>query len=764
MKTNLLNLIRIVNDQVKMINSQYEDKQIQNSGSNFDLFLKTGLIKNVMKIGKEEKMNIFLKEALNEKFLWFNNYSQYRDWDSELKKNFDVFNFSSIKEKNDFYFNNSNSLKSNRFLNHSVVPNPYSFRKIDLDEKSIVSLINTESYSKLTNKLNSVKKELLKNLEFSKNTLSFQLKYKITLLNLVHGIKNRLRDEEIVQLISNLEMVSSIKREYIDHYKKILTTKNESNKDTNIKINKMGEILSNVQYINRNLKSFIECFYEIDKINPSDNDFCKTVENERKQVEELSFLSSEKDLEENINEKIPKMEKWLNENYDNDAIFNASLSSNSLIEFTRNINSNNTNKFGDIHEINEQQFLNEKRILAELNLIAVSIFYNKLNENDNKNETQESNAKLDQEFLNLLEKVNAAKLNPIKQTPSKYLLKNMSLKDCELLDSISENINFTKLVKEETKLYSINDILLELSKFIDSMFAHKYLLNKNCENISKSDRLINLENYENMWRRHKMLTDKEIADIIDLFMVGKNLTDFENAWNNYDRSSLKILLEKANKYDERENIISDILRLKTLEIKNRTRWPSKELKYNFNELLNEYKESRKEVLKPLLVQILDKKSVSVESKEAPEILISEIFNQICIDYSIENSVKYYNILSAIELNFDKELSLEQRNFLNLLDKIFEVKKYGKVLLNNDNKTNLLFEYEMNGNSIDAFDKIKEDNLKDQLFSLKNEGNNFKEVKNEKITDNVEQMNILLSSIKYQSMFNLHKELNNSQKL
>lgn len=261
-----------------------------------------------------------------------------------------------------------------------------------------------------------------------------------------------------------------------------------------------------------------------------------------------------------------------------------------------------------------------------------------------------------------------------------------------------------------------------------------------------------------------MLTNEEIADIIDLFMVGKNLTDFDNAWNNYDRSSLKILLEKANKYDDRENIISDILRLKTLEIKNRTRWPSKELKYNFNELLCEYKESRKEVLKPLLVQIFDKKSLSVESKEAPEILISELFNQICLDYSIENSVKYYNILSAIELNFEKELNLEQRNFLNLLDKIFEIKKYGKVLLNNDNKTNLLFEYEMNGNSTDAFDKIKEDNLNDQLFSLKNEGNNFKEVKNEKITDNVEQMNILLSSIKYQSMFNLHKELNNSQKL
>jgi len=653
--------------------------------------------------------NIY-SEILNNKFLWYDNYSQYSDWEEDFNKYYDRFNYFIQREKNDFFFN-TNPL-GDRFVSTGVIPNPEHFRlvKQPKDLESYLSNDNLSKYNRVNIQKTAVYKEMQRNLSLSEkfDSITSETKLKVNLVNIIHSMKAKMTDSEILSFIAKMDFIEKLKQEHIDYFNSRLGKGNDNNKQTSKAMN----------YIQRNSKAFLDHLVDVQTVSPTVDNFSKVLEAEDEKRKELLRYFPEADYKEREEELYSKMEEWLEDNTDMDNVFGDNHPNDPFYNLesfkTKRVENNLKQKAEEyrkkLESLNNNKGNNglimKKRNEAERNLIIFSIYYKiiikEISGEGNINDKLTLN-NTDTEYLELIKNKEILELtNELnKDYPTDFTFNDLSVNDIYAFDSLSENIQIGNLINSKdshntVKDISLNELSLELSKFIDPLFIENILSDfktNNNESLIKpsiyyKEPSLNLQRtYESLWRIQNRLSSEEIEGLITMFFVGRDLTDYQKAWVDIDRQSLKDALTTANEFDNRLQLMKTIINRKNVEINNRKHWPGHELIKRDSELHNDYITKRKTVLKAFLEERLGRKFTeeegdSVSKLDATE-LIDKFADQITSKHEYSELMENYNFLEGIKLLLWDTLDEEQRDFVNVLDQFFKTSKLAEAYLSKE---------------------------------------------------------------------------------
>lgn len=675
----------------------------------------------------------FPTEVLNNKFLWYDNYCQYSDWEKDLSLYYDNFNCFFKQQEDKYYFDNGNL--GNRFVSYGIKPSPTDFKKVQAP-KDLTSYLQSNDLSKL-NRLNFQKTVIYKEIEKNNylstrfNTMTSETMLKVNLLNIIQSMKEKFQDVEIVKFIGELELIDNLKKEHLDYYNAKLQNKKEE-----IDINNKKKVI----YLQRNQEAYIDYLTAVQDISTKKDDFTKTLIQEDEIRKELLRYNPDADIEQRQDEMFEKMEKWIEENNDVDNVFGDNNPNDPFYKFNtskilreQDLINKETERYRSTLENKKNNGVNiimNDRKLAERNIIIFSIYF-KLVLKNSGNAKNLKLTNLDKKYLKLI-KNNSNLL--IKENATDLKFGDLSTNDIYALESLSSNIKIKDLLRgnngnNDISKYSLNELIFELNKFIDPEFIESILKAITLSNDKKTsegkkaqekddekstkdieikhimnpvinykENSLNLQRtFEHLWRRENSFSNKEINTLIDMFFLGRSKTLYQRTWLAVDKKQLLILLNKANCYDDRINLFRKIFNRKNIEINNRTHWPTEEKNKSFDQLKADYIAERKNVLTLLINEKLDydySKFNSVNDTpqkvtKALDSLIIKFIDEVTSNTSHDFILNHYNFLEAIKSLFKKDLNNEQKNLLRTYDLFFKITHNAEAVLSTEKKFSLI---------------------------------------------------------------------------
>ena len=672
---------------------------------------------------------------INNKFLWTQKYSYYSDWDFDLKKFYDKYNYNEIIDTNDpfiddnfkylaslnpnkFYFNNHK--KGDRFVPKGIFPNSEIFRKINVPD-------NLTVYNASFNNN--------KNMFYNFCNTPIEIRLKVNLLNIVQAMKEKLTDQEIMSFICKFDFVRKLKQEHIDYFK---NKNNISN----------GKSTYNL-LLQRKYDSYLEFLINQTVIDPRIDDFSKTVLlEEEKQNFHLKY-SPEMNFKEREDALVNKFEKWLELNTDTDDTSDKvnkvyyNIDSKNVKDMLLKVKKEAVQRINTLKELysnsnNKENFelINEMRKISERNIIIGTIlFKNNLINHANTNDLDKSLLldEQDLEYIKLI-KLNLNNLNSIsnvnnfsniKQTITDMSFEDLSEDDVYSLESLSDNVT---LIKDNTNIYksfSINEIVFELNNFIDNEYIEKVLNNTNKSLYNSSDSMLSeskyslnkvevfdkLKMFETIWRNQKKLSQEDIDTTINMFFVNKNNTQFYKNWKPIYSKYLNKEINELNNFDRNLELINILLRNSDRELYNLIHWPDQLLINNVN-LKDSYKEIETENLsnKNLKINELFKDIKHLDKNEIKTELTNYI-NFTFIPNILLDVVNSYLTIRLVNNYYSNIISKETIDLLNAYDYMFGISNRIKQELINK------FGY------VNKEQKISENTDKDIVKSLSSLENN-----------------------------------------
>jgi hypothetical protein len=515
-------------------------------------------------------------EFINNNYLQIGEYNPYKDWEVSLLNTYDHFNYFTNKKENIYKFNSHKY--GNRTVPEGVFPHPNRIRKIKIPEyvqnekeksHENVYLKELSDFRYLNEKI--IHEEVLKNKQL-KETIPQEISMKVNLLNISNSLKQNLNDNEIIHFIANFEFIDKLIEEHNSQVKKIELKNSKSEAD-------------NIQYVSRNPNDYLDMVRRVSSLNLSNvSEYDRFVMKEYYNQEKLNEVNPNLSPEENRKTMEERWGRKVEMEEDNDSI---SIYNPNVVEYKFNIKPIITNITRETSKESEELELFEKdptkgldyvRRRAERNLILLKISIKCL-----------KSEQLNQDEIEFLKKLTQGKTlldfhnSGVLPTLTSLKLKDLSAVDLYSLQSL-HNVEFNS----NHENYSLNELILEFSNFIDNgsvmkivtqLFEQtaqnkgKYyslLHNKN----NKEQTLLSHEIQEQLWRKAGEFDSDDIQKLKTILKVKKDKSRFDRIWLQYDEKSLEDFITTCNKHENRIEYLSEWVQRKEKEIENRINLPS----------------------------------------------------------------------------------------------------------------------------------------------------------------------------------------------
>jgi hypothetical protein len=184
----------------------------------------------------------------------------------------------------------------------------------------------------------------------------------------------------------------------------------------------------------------------------------------------------------------------------------------------------------------------------------------------------------------------------VPKKPSDLTIGDLDAKNLYTLNSIPK----VQFDREKHKNFAVNDIVLELSHFLDEEVINKVEMEifqekiKSEWNLSKQFKLVETRNKEIglvineleevAWRIAGMIDDNEFETVKKMVSIQRNLDLFDREYYENDMKSMKEYFNSVNAYDNRINLIEQWIMRKEDEFKSRVNRPPAHLKKIDSEL------------------------------------------------------------------------------------------------------------------------------------------------------------------------------------
>ena len=641
---------------------------------------------------KDKNLSI---ELMNNNFMWMVDYNPYSDWEIELRKFYDNFNYyinNDQQLKNRYLFNN-NPL-GNRNVPVGIIPNPDFIRKVKIPVNELntdLSTLNQVSSSyedELMNYKNMhqnlIKKEVFEKNKYLPNKPPVEISLKVNLLNIRNSLKKHLTDQQILEYIAKFNFIDQIASEHLNASR----TRNKFIPPNEKELKKRGIFLK------RDSKQYLDFHFRlnniIDKYDEYDKFLMKEIHKENDLLEydqgaENIIVDEEKGETLATKQVEEKVRTKMEETEDNDALsiipankwnfvsdIKSVLNAFKLAENDPDLEDTRLNSNPDL-------FLYEKRVRAERNIILSSIIFklfyceDKLTINEKKYISNLQNSLKSSNLLNF-EKVG---LNP---NITKLKFSDLSKEDLDSLNSF-QNTKFT----EDYKDYSLSELILELSHFIDNNTIQKVILENFMqinfyqiseisrstifENYNKEPNLINQEIKESLWRLSGTLNEKDKEIILKFFRVKRGKSTFDRLWLDIDEKSLNSFIEDVNCNENRLLLLEKWLKRKEKEYATRINLPAKHLRHSDKTIHKILKKKENKELKSLLCKIFSVKETSMLKGNDITAFIENFCQRLYL-FNFNYPTMMVDIFNALELC--ENLKMEDKELLNTYRTFFKV--------------------------------------------------------------------------------------------
>lgn len=238
--------------------------------------------------------------------------------------------------------------------------------------------------------------------------------------------------------------------------------------------------------------------------------------------------------------------------------------------------------------ISDGAFIKRERCRAETRLIKASIIFKK---NEGVKLTQAENAYLDA-WMKEAKKSTSLVINDdlmVPREPSSLNFSAISGEDLYTLNSIPR----VELKRENHNDYALNDLVLELSHFVDpetirrvelsclqDSLREKWELSADFQLVNTRNKEVELvlqELEETAWRISGQFNEKDVANIHGMVDVGRGLTKVDRTFWEMDKESLNEFLSQTAGSDKRIELLERWLIRKEEEIKTRVNLPTPDL-------------------------------------------------------------------------------------------------------------------------------------------------------------------------------------------
>jgi len=651
-------------------------------------------------IATPERFNVQDKnlsvELLNNNHMWMVDYNPYADWEVELKKNYDNFNYyinNDQNKRNKYLFNNHPL--GNRNVPTGIFPNPNYIRKIKVpltEMKTNINSLNEVSTSyedELMNYKNMhenlIRKEVLEKNKILPSRVSPEISLKVSLLNLRNSLKKNFSDNQILDFISKLNFVDKLISEHLN---------NLSNITKKIMLPNEKELTKRAKFLKRDSKSYLNFHYKLNNIVEKYDEYDKYLLKEiHKDDNLLEYeVGAEKlIIDENTGETLAnkqveeKVKENMEETEDNDAI---SIIPANKWEFIHDIKSimyafrlaeNDPDLEDERLTSNPDLFLYEKRIKAERNMILTIIIYKAFNDKlITKNERKY--IKVLQDLINSSDLLSFEKVG---LTPhlTKLKISDLTSEDLNLINSLP-NTNFMPDHKE----YSLSELILELSHFIDNNTLNKFLLenfiqthfqqvseeSRNIfENYNKEPKLINQEIKETIWRLSGTFNENDKETILRFFRVKRGKSSYDRCWLEIDEKSLNDFINDVNPNENRLLLLEKWLKRKEREYATRINLPAKHLRKSDKRIHIEYKKKEKNELVQLLCKLFNVKETKMITEKSISNFIDNFVEKLFLfEFNYPSTI--IDIFNALQIC--ENIKVEDKELLDTYRSFFKVEE------------------------------------------------------------------------------------------
>ena len=608
-------------------------------------------------------------EFINNNFMWFGGFNSYADWEEELKTVYDNLNYFVENSKNKFLFN-SHKL-GNRNVPQGIFPHPNKFREMKKPAYEINQIEGKNSYELELKKyanLNEqiIMEEIKKNGEqssISNTLLTEEISLKVNLLNIKNSLKQNLNDDQIIKFLTNFEFIDKLTEEHVNYFS---SYSQETNKESN--------------FLSRNPKDFLNFYKTLALVKGQYDEYDKFIMREyynEQKLFELDATLSPKEKQERMEER---MRKKLEENEDNDAL---SIYNPNIIDYNFDIKSIlSSEKVTEIdsdlekqnHLRNPELFLLTKRIQAERNLILLKIVVKLLN-NIALSETERKYIK------SLAAKAEKCNLNNIELLGMKNSVTDLTFAELSPNDLYSLNCLYNVEINEKANKFSLSELCLELSHFVDNSTINKILHEVygqlhlkdfdlgNNSNESKKISLFDVENKEPslisneikeaIWRVSGFFNDEDKNKIKSFLKIKRGKSKFDRIWLELDEKSFEDFINESNSYEDRIKYMEKWIKRKEKEYENRVALPPDNLVLSDRKINNLIEKKDKAYRKTLLFKIFNVDNLNnIPSRKLNEFINEFISNLYLFNFNYPNVIKdIFNALEDVPSIFEEDRQL-----------------------------------------------------------------------------------------------------------
>ena len=644
--------------------------------------LYVDLIKNGEKENNVNDKNVSV-ELINNNFMWLGEFNPYEDWEEELKTVYDNFNYFVENSSNKFLFNSHHL--GNRNVPKGIFPHPNKFRKIKKPVYEIHQIeakneyeLELKKYANYTEHL--IIEEIKKNESHTDvSKLSEEISLKVNLLNIRNSLKQNYKDDQIIKFITNFDFVDVLAQEHLAYF---------NNSDQKNKFNKTKE--ENI-FLSRNSKDFLNFHKRLSLVRGQYDEYDKFIMREYYNEEKLFELDPNLSPKERQEQMEERMRKKLEENVDSDAL---SIYSPNLIDYKFNIKSIlSSEKIIEIESdlekreftINPDLFLHSRRLQAERNIILLKIVCKMLNNTEL--------SEIEKKYLkSVITQAENCKINNIGSIGLKSTVTNLNFANLSANDRNSLNSLYNVEVNQKSDKYSLSELMLEFSNFVDNSTINKILhemfgqlhlkefgvMNEN-NKIDKKISLFDIENKESslisneikesIWRISGYFNEEDKVKIKNFLRIKRGKSKFDKIWLELDEKSVHDFIEEANSYEDRIKLMEKWIKRKEKEFENRIHLPPDNLKLSDKKINLLIEKKDKVYRKTVLLKIFNVDNLNnISSKKLNEFINEFVSNLYLFNFNYPSVIKdIFNALQDVPTMFE-----EDRQLLNHYRLFFKV--------------------------------------------------------------------------------------------
>ncbi|CDW84758.1 UNKNOWN [Stylonychia lemnae] len=681
-----------------------EDKSVKPLPEQLDKnWLGTRLEVELPQVPNSEFTKSIVPEMINQRFMWVQDYFHYQDWQQKQKAVFDNFNLLQIplhKDQHKFFFEKD---YHHRRIPQGVFPHPNHKRQV-LKPHAQVYELELARQKGQNDEMVLFEKEPFKMMilkEFQKIETQKPIDQETSMItnlqNIKQGLKSDYSDKEILNIVLlNLNFTEKLIEEHLGQLK--LDNQKQP------------------KYLQRDPKAYRQfvqsTYHSKDREDPFSHYYLKEANKIEPMIDEvIEFKKKKEHHEENTfsQEKLSKYkqrEKKLWEKIDN-VLLQDYLSSDDFLnistvnktDYTINYDMKSLVKSEFIYDVEpelldsgltDQEYLDLSRARSESKLIKMKIIY-KLNQEQEltvnekkylKNWLHDIQQNQDRNVLNLRDSL-------LPEKPSKLSLNDVDAQSLYALNSITK----VQFDREQHGQYALNELVLELSHFLDEEVINKVETEvysdrlrkdwgisndfKVIETRNKEISLVLNELEELAFRASGQFNDTDHEGIVKMYSLKRNRDVFDRSYYEMDLKSLKEFMNAANPYDDRIKLVEQWLQRKEVEFEERQALAPQSLRKSDFELHAEYdrslKAARERLVSKLLVADEYGNKINKEYKDMTSRELHIISENLAVRLYLFNYDYPIFLPQAIEaITSHPNLQQSDRNLIETYCKIFEL--------------------------------------------------------------------------------------------